>query len=57
MLPQIAQDSLTMSEMIHQLVQRPEDMLENIQERVGLYKDIMLRSLEVRKKPKHHDDA
>uniref|UniRef100_A0A8V0YMS8 Adenylate kinase 9 n=1 Tax=Gallus gallus TaxID=9031 RepID=A0A8V0YMS8_CHICK len=43
---EIAQDSLTMSEMIHQLVQRPEDMLENIQERVGLYKDIMLRSLE-----------
>ncbi|XP_021245471.1 adenylate kinase 9 isoform X3 [Numida meleagris] len=43
---EIAEDSLTMSEMIHQLVQRPEDMHENIEERVGLYKDIMLRSLE-----------
>ncbi|XP_031467148.1 adenylate kinase 9 isoform X4 [Phasianus colchicus] len=43
---EIAQDSLTVSEMIHQLVQRPEDMLENIEERVGLYKDTMLRSLE-----------
>uniref|UniRef100_A0A8C2TCB1 Adenylate kinase 9 n=1 Tax=Coturnix japonica TaxID=93934 RepID=A0A8C2TCB1_COTJA len=32
--------------MIDQLVQRPEDMLENIKERVGLYKDTMLRSLE-----------
>uniref|UniRef100_A0A8C3LXR3 Adenylate kinase 9 n=1 Tax=Chrysolophus pictus TaxID=9089 RepID=A0A8C3LXR3_CHRPC len=32
--------------MIHQLVQRPEDMLENIEERVGLYKDTMLHSLE-----------
>ncbi|XP_042667754.1 adenylate kinase 9 [Centrocercus urophasianus] len=40
------QDSLTMPEMIHQLVQRPEDMLENIKERVCLYKDTMLRSLE-----------
>ncbi|XP_032299215.1 adenylate kinase 9 isoform X2 [Coturnix japonica] len=40
------QDSLKMSEMIDQLVQRPEDMLENIKERVGLYKDTMLRSLE-----------
>uniref|UniRef100_G1NL59 Uncharacterized protein n=1 Tax=Meleagris gallopavo TaxID=9103 RepID=G1NL59_MELGA len=32
--------------MIHQLVQRPEDMLENIEERVGLYKDTVLPSLE-----------
>ncbi|XP_048791503.1 adenylate kinase 9 isoform X4 [Lagopus muta] len=43
---EIVQDSLTMPEMIHQLVQRPEDMLENIKERVCLYKDTMLRSLE-----------
>ncbi|XP_019468591.1 adenylate kinase 9 isoform X2 [Meleagris gallopavo] len=43
---EIVQDSLTMSEMIHQLVQRPEDMLENIEERVGLYKDTVLPSLE-----------
>ncbi|NXJ14987.1 KAD9 kinase, partial [Odontophorus gujanensis] len=43
---EIAEDSLTLSEMIHQLVQRPEDMLENIEKRVGLYKDIMLHSLE-----------
>lgn len=38
-----------MSEILHQLVQRPEDFLENAEERVGMYKDIMLRSLEVRK--------
>ncbi|XP_042746128.1 adenylate kinase 9 [Lagopus leucura] len=43
---EIVQDSLTMPETIHQLVQRPEDMLENIKERVCLYKDTMLRSLE-----------
>uniref|UniRef100_A0A8C0ARV3 Adenylate kinase 9 n=1 Tax=Buteo japonicus TaxID=224669 RepID=A0A8C0ARV3_9AVES len=39
---------LTMSEFLHQLVQRPEDILENAEERVGMYKDIMLRPLEVR---------
>nr|XP_013031057.2 adenylate kinase 9 isoform X4 [Anser cygnoides] len=41
-----AEDSLKMSEILHQLVQRPEDFLENAEERVGMYKDIMLRSLE-----------
>jgi len=39
-----------MSEFMHQLVQRPEDILENAEERVGMYKDIMLHPLEVRKK-------
>ncbi|NXC44701.1 KAD9 kinase, partial [Penelope pileata] len=43
---EIAEYSLAMSEMLHQLVQRPEDTLENAEERVGLYEDIMLRSLE-----------
>ncbi|NXK51283.1 KAD9 kinase, partial [Chauna torquata] len=43
---EIAEDSLMMSEILHQLVQRPEDILENAEERVGMYKDIMLRSLE-----------
>ncbi|NXI74771.1 KAD9 kinase, partial [Anseranas semipalmata] len=43
---EIAEDSLMMSEILHQLVQRPEDILENAEERVGIYKDIMLRSLE-----------
>lgn len=38
-----------MSEFLHQLVQRPEDILENAEERVGMYKDIMLHPLEVRK--------
>ncbi|NXX39390.1 KAD9 kinase, partial [Tricholaema leucomelas] len=41
-----AEDPLTMSEFLHQLVQRPEDMLENAEERIGTYKDIMLRPLE-----------
>ncbi|XP_052637201.1 adenylate kinase 9-like isoform X6 [Harpia harpyja] len=41
-----AEDPLTMSEFLHQLVQRPEDILENAEERVGMYKDIMLRPLE-----------
>ncbi|XP_064026093.1 adenylate kinase 9 [Pogoniulus pusillus] len=41
-----AEDPLTMSEFLHQLVQRPEDMLENAEERIGAYKDIMLRPLE-----------
>ncbi|NXI90953.1 KAD9 kinase, partial [Psophia crepitans] len=41
-----AEDPLMMSEFLHQLVQRPEDILENAEERVGTYKDIMLRPLE-----------
>ncbi|KAM6084508.1 adenylate kinase 9 [Theristicus caerulescens] len=41
-----AEDPLMMSEFLHQLVQRPEDILENAEERVGMYKDIMLRPLE-----------
>ncbi|NXT57174.1 KAD9 kinase, partial [Pluvianellus socialis] len=41
-----AEDPLTTSEVLHQLVQRPEDILENAEERVGRYKDIMLRPLE-----------
>ncbi|NXH14851.1 KAD9 kinase, partial [Bucco capensis] len=40
------EDQLQMSEFLHQLVQRPEDILENAEERVGTYKDIMLRPLE-----------
>lgn len=38
-----------MSEFLHQLVQRPEDILENAEERVGIYRNTMLRPLEVRK--------
>lgn len=38
-----------MSEFLNQLVQRPEDILENAEERLGTYKDIMLHPLEVRK--------
>ncbi|KFV14013.1 Adenylate kinase 9, partial [Tauraco erythrolophus] len=41
-----AEDPLTVSEFLHQLVQRPEDILENAEERVGMYKDIMLHPLE-----------
>nr|XP_009488876.1 PREDICTED: adenylate kinase 9-like [Pelecanus crispus] len=41
-----AEDPLMMSEFLHQLVQRPEDILENAEERVGTYKDIMLHPLE-----------
>ncbi|KAM6207782.1 adenylate kinase 9 [Sarcoramphus papa] len=41
-----AEDPLMMSEFLHQLVQRPEDILENAEERVGMYKDIMLHPLE-----------
>ncbi|XP_072711744.1 adenylate kinase 9 [Ciconia boyciana] len=41
-----AEDPLMMSECLHQLVQRPEDFLENAEERVGAYKDIMLHPLE-----------
>ncbi|KAK4824340.1 hypothetical protein QYF61_013675 [Mycteria americana] len=42
-----AEDPLMMSEFLHQLVQRPEDFLENAEERVGAYKDIMLHPLEI----------
>ncbi|XP_009703675.1 PREDICTED: adenylate kinase 9 [Cariama cristata] len=41
-----AEDPLMMSEFLHQLVQRPEDILENAEERVGMYKAIMLHPLE-----------
>ncbi|XP_074676651.1 adenylate kinase 9 [Strix aluco] len=41
-----AEDPLMTSEFLHQLVQRPEDILENAEERVGTYKDIMLHPLE-----------
>ncbi|NXW49849.1 KAD9 kinase, partial [Nyctiprogne leucopyga] len=41
-----AEDPLKMSEFLHQLVQRPEDILENAEERVKTYKDIMLHPLE-----------
>ncbi|KFQ71889.1 Adenylate kinase 9, partial [Phaethon lepturus] len=41
-----AEDPLMMSEFLHQLVQRPEDILENAEERVRTYKDIMLHPLE-----------
>uniref|UniRef100_A0A8C8BCM2 Adenylate kinase 9 n=1 Tax=Otus sunia TaxID=257818 RepID=A0A8C8BCM2_9STRI len=41
-----AEDPLRTSEFLHQLVQRPEDILENAEERVRTYKDIMLRPLE-----------
>ncbi|KAM7117549.1 adenylate kinase 9 [Ciconia maguari] len=41
-----AEDPLMMSECLHQLVQRPEDFIENAEERVGAYKDIMLHPLE-----------
>ncbi|NWU55481.1 KAD9 kinase, partial [Dromas ardeola] len=43
---EIAEDPLKMSELLHQLVQRPEDVLENAEERVAMYKDIMLHHLE-----------
>ncbi|NXP28353.1 KAD9 kinase, partial [Scytalopus superciliaris] len=39
-------DSRKISEYLHQLVQRPEDILENAEKRVGTYKDIMLPPLE-----------
>ncbi|NXG57115.1 KAD9 kinase, partial [Hemiprocne comata] len=41
-----AEDPLRMSKSLHQLVQRPEDILENAKERVGTYKDRMLHPLE-----------
>ncbi|NWS71434.1 KAD9 kinase, partial [Crotophaga sulcirostris] len=40
------EDPLMRAEFLHQLVQRPEDFLENAEERVGMYKDIMLHPLE-----------
>ncbi|XP_065690633.2 adenylate kinase 9 isoform X2 [Patagioenas fasciata] len=43
---EIAEDPLMMSEFLNQLVQRPEDILENAEERLGTYKDIMLHPLE-----------
>ncbi|XP_030346057.1 adenylate kinase 9 isoform X5 [Strigops habroptila] len=44
---QTAEDPLKKAEFLHQLVQRPEDFLENAEKRVGMYKDIMLHPLEV----------
>ncbi|XP_054030004.1 adenylate kinase 9 [Dryobates pubescens] len=41
-----AEDPLGTLEFLHQLVQRPEHILENAEERIGTYKDIMLRPLE-----------
>ncbi|NWU91729.1 KAD9 kinase, partial [Upupa epops] len=41
-----AEDPLRMSEFLHQLVQRPEDILENAEERIRTYKDTVLRPLE-----------
>ncbi|KQK85582.1 hypothetical protein AAES_39259 [Amazona aestiva] len=43
---QTEEDPLKESEFLHQLVQRPEDFLENAEKRVGKYKDIMLHPLE-----------
>ncbi|NXN29984.1 KAD9 kinase, partial [Nycticryphes semicollaris] len=43
---EIAEDPLKMPKFLHQLVQRPEDILENAEERIGMYKDIMLHPLE-----------
>ncbi|XP_017933854.1 adenylate kinase 9 [Manacus vitellinus] len=41
-----AEDLRKKAESFHQLVQRPEDILENAEKRVGTYKDIMLHPLE-----------
>ncbi|NWU79254.1 KAD9 kinase, partial [Onychorhynchus coronatus] len=41
-----AKDPHKEAESFHQLVQRPEDILENAEKRVGTYKDIMLHPLE-----------
>ncbi|KFU94692.1 Adenylate kinase domain-containing protein 1, partial [Chaetura pelagica] len=41
------EDPLKMSGFLQQLVQRPEDILENAEERVEMYKDRMLHPLEV----------
>lgn len=39
------------AEILRYLVQRPEDYLENIENTVKLYKDILLSALEVRTGP------
>ncbi|XP_068016605.1 adenylate kinase 9-like isoform X3 [Melanerpes formicivorus] len=41
-----AEAPLRTSEFLHQLVQRPEHILENAEASIGTYKDIMLRPLE-----------
>ncbi|NWW70170.1 KAD9 kinase, partial [Climacteris rufus] len=41
-----AEDPRKKLESFHQLVQRPEDFLENAEKRIGTYKDIMLHPLE-----------
>ncbi|NWQ66188.1 KAD9 kinase, partial [Neopipo cinnamomea] len=41
-----AEDPHKKAASFHQLVQRPEDILENAEKRVGTYKDIMLHPLE-----------
>ncbi|XP_071404992.1 adenylate kinase 9 isoform X4 [Pithys albifrons albifrons] len=40
------EDPRKTSESFHQLVQRPEDILENAEKRIGTFKDIMLHPLE-----------
>nr|XP_013804265.1 PREDICTED: adenylate kinase 9 [Apteryx mantelli mantelli] len=42
----IAEGPLAISRILPQLVQRPEDIRENAEERVGIYKEIMLHPLE-----------
>ncbi|KGL84238.1 Adenylate kinase 9, partial [Tinamus guttatus] len=42
----IAEDPFEMSKILPELVQRPEDIRENAEERVKIYKDIMLHPLE-----------
>ncbi|KAH0622209.1 hypothetical protein JD844_024317 [Phrynosoma platyrhinos] len=39
-------DQLMLTEILPNLVQRPEDILENVQERIAIYKDTMLHPLE-----------
>ncbi|XP_042310178.1 adenylate kinase 9 isoform X2 [Sceloporus undulatus] len=39
-------DQLMLTEILPTLVQRPEDFLENVQERIAIYKDTMLHPLE-----------
>lgn len=41
-----------LTEILPSLVQRPEDFLNNAEERVSIYKDILLQFLEVRKRNK-----
>uniref|UniRef100_A0A8B9QFZ8 Uncharacterized protein n=1 Tax=Apteryx owenii TaxID=8824 RepID=A0A8B9QFZ8_APTOW len=43
---EIAEGPLAISRILPQLVQRPEDIRENAEERVGIYKEIMLHPLE-----------